>query len=755
MTCFDSSGYTAGNAVTFTNADGLHDAVHKEHTGAAGYSGTYMLSGALTLTEGSTNAVVKNADEVPLKPGSLALNDELQVCGIGPYSAPVCFATGPSDLIEYAPEDFGGRVLALDGPCVLRLDAEVLCRGVPGERGVYEGSNAPDLIPYAEALADGGTVHLDLRNPDTDGDGVKDLWDDDDDGDGVLDHQDAFPRDACATTDTDRDGRPDALVAACSSPLTEDDDDDGDGWSDLDEGTCGTNPTSNLHLPRDLDGDGTCDAADADMDGDGWDDADERMCSPQGTVLRSLPPAPVGIGDATVFLGGADRMTPMAALTVSSLDAGTHLLDLTEDDPMAKALKLRSETSLSAHRATNLGSTVAFTAYGEPSLDGVTSYLLDYEDGALVPRSIGDENSDYVLAPFLDAGGEVLVIKYSSESLQTLDGISRDTEIPGNYPIQALGLENGSLLVLSNQYTPREEGSTSYYTNQVYASLSLLTWNHTFDAYDRNAVPLTLPSSLTSSVTTFRHAPGKMVSDGEGQVHWILPTLNSSGLVDHEHLIINGTAPYVHHVGAVTGLRASYHTSNSFGLDWTPAGGPHVLRAQQPLGGRVRTQRLGHRVHDLASRPDLCELQFAHKRWARHRHRRPLDGARDRRFGDRRNAALCASDARGPAADASWTPVDEDNDGVRRKPRGHAPLRRGGPPVGSGHVFGRRAPALRWIRGDRRDRVDLPAQRPGAQHDDRSHLRHANGGGARRAERHPAHHLQRGDHRHGGPASHR
>ena len=64
-----------------------------------------------------------------------------------------------------------------------------------------------------------------------------------------------------------------------------------------------------------------------------------------------------------------------------------------------------------------------------------------------------------------------------------------------------------------------------------------------------------------------------MVSDGEGQVHWILPTLNSSGLVDHEHLIINGTAPYVHHVGAVTGLRASYHTSNSFGLDWTPAGG--------------------------------------------------------------------------------------------------------------------------------------------------------------------------------------
>ena len=667
VTCFDSSGYTAGNAVTFTNADGLHDAVHKEHTGAAGYSGTYMLSGALTLTEGSTNAVVKNADEVPLKPGSLALNDELQVCGIGPYSAPVCFATGPDDLIEYAPEDFGGRVLALDGPCVLRLDAEVLCRGVPGERGVYEGSNAPDLIPYAEALADGGTVHLDLRNPDTDGDGVKDLWDDDDDGDGVLDHEDAFPRDACATTDTDRDGRPDALVAACSSPLTEDDDDDDDGWSDLDEGTCGTNPTSNLHLPRDLDGDGTCDAADADMDGDGWDDADERMCSPQGTVLRSLPPAPVGIGDATVFLGGADRMTPMAALTVSSLDAGTHLLDLTEDDPMAKALKLRSETSLSGHRATNLGSTVAFTAYGEPSLDGVTSYLLDYEDGALVPRYIGDENSGYVLAPFLDADGEVLVIKYSSESLQTLDGISRDTDIPGNYPIQALRLENGSLLVLSNQYAPREEGSSNYYTNQVYASLSLLTWNHTFDAYDRNAVPLTLPSSLVSNVNGggFRHAPGKMVSDGEGQVHWILPTLNSSGLVDHEHLIINGTAPYVHHVGAVTGLRASYHTSNSFGLDWTPAGGLRMSYVLNNLSVAV-SELNASGIVSTTLHPALTFANFNSHTSVGH----ATDTA------GRSTVLVTEGSATGetllyapamrvdPAADASWTPVDADNDGV-------------------------------------------------------------------------------------------
>ncbi|MGB0284821.1 MAG: putative Ig domain-containing protein, partial [Candidatus Poseidoniaceae archaeon] len=659
MTCF-SSDAPASNVNTYTNEDGIHEGLRKVYQwpGNNGYSGTFMLSGSLTLTS-SQNQVLKNADEVPLKPGSLTLGPNMHVCGIGPQSAPVCYDPDSDALVEYAPEDFGGRVLALDSDCVLRFDAEVLCRGFTDTRGVYTGSRLPHL-DFEEAE----TVHLDLRNPDTDGDGVKDLWDDDDDGDGVLDHQDAFPRDACATTDTDRDGRPDALVAACSSLLTEDDDDDDDGWSDLDEGTCGTNPISNLHFPRDLDGDGTCDAADADMDGDGWDDADERMCSPQGTVLRSLPPAPVQNGDATVFLGGADRRTPMAALTVADLNAGTHLLDLTEDDPMAKALELSWYTDVSGHRASNLGSSVAFTAFGEPSSDGAISYILDVEDGTLVPRSIGDEDSGYALAPFLDADGEILVIKGSNTVLETLDGFSRDLTVPGNYPIQALMLENGSLLILAYSYNAKTEGTTSA-TGTFAASLSLLSWNHTFDAYETTAQGLPLPNSLTSGVNTLRGASGKMVADGEGQVHWIIPTVNStnSGLIDHEHLIINGTAPYVHHVGAVTGDRLSNHNSNSFGLDWTPAGGlrmSYVLSnlslavSELNASGVVSTtvlpdppttiihRSVGHAT-DTAGHSTVLVTQSL-------------------TVGE---TLLYAPPLRvDPAADASWMPVDADNDGV-------------------------------------------------------------------------------------------
>ncbi|MEC7280403.1 MAG: hypothetical protein VXV98_10275, partial [Candidatus Thermoplasmatota archaeon] len=145
MTCF-SSDAPASNVNTYTNEDGIHEGLRKVYQwpGNNGYSGTFMLSGSLTLTS-SQNQVLKNADEVPLKPGSLTLGPNMHVCGIGPQSAPVCYDPDSDALVEYAPEDFGGRVLALDSDCVLRFDAEVLCRGFTDTRGVYTGSRLPHL----------------------------------------------------------------------------------------------------------------------------------------------------------------------------------------------------------------------------------------------------------------------------------------------------------------------------------------------------------------------------------------------------------------------------------------------------------------------------------------------------------------------------------------------------------------------------------------------------------------------------------
>ncbi|GEM_PF-6551248 len=77
---------------------------------------------------------------------------------------------------------------------------------------------------------------------DFDGDTVPDSVDDDDDNDGTLDVDDDFRFDPCAVLDTDSDGMPDSIYAACSTNLIVDLDDDNDGISDtIEEGGLFTN----------------------------------------------------------------------------------------------------------------------------------------------------------------------------------------------------------------------------------------------------------------------------------------------------------------------------------------------------------------------------------------------------------------------------------------------------------------------------------------------------------------------------------
>jgi hypothetical protein len=119
---------------------------------------------------------------------------------------------------------------------------------------------------------DEAIVGTNPHNPDSDGDGVND-FNEDNDGDGIsngeeLDNDnisDGDPLNACdpnqaaGACDLDNDGTPNAT----------DPDDDGDGVSDVDEGTIGTDP-----LNPDSDGDGT-DDGDEDADGDGVSNEEE------------------------------------------------------------------------------------------------------------------------------------------------------------------------------------------------------------------------------------------------------------------------------------------------------------------------------------------------------------------------------------------------------------------------------------------------------------------------------------------------
>ena len=111
---------------------------------------------------------------------------------------------------------------------------------------------------------------------DSDSDGVCDPNDafpsdplewDDTDGDGVGDNSDAFPNDSNETADYDGDGIGDNA----------DPDDDNDGWDDIDEVLCLTEPQDATSIPGDIDSDGICDALEQDLDNDGWYNANETI----------------------------------------------------------------------------------------------------------------------------------------------------------------------------------------------------------------------------------------------------------------------------------------------------------------------------------------------------------------------------------------------------------------------------------------------------------------------------------------------
>ena len=109
------------------------------------------------------------------------------------------------------------------------------------------------------------------ENSDVDGDGIGDNMDPDADGDGVCDGSlatpgicssgpDAFPLDPAAYLDTDGDGLTDSLVDGIASSLVIDLDDDGDGWTDLDEIRCRSDPLDFNDVPSDVDNNKECEA---------------------------------------------------------------------------------------------------------------------------------------------------------------------------------------------------------------------------------------------------------------------------------------------------------------------------------------------------------------------------------------------------------------------------------------------------------------------------------------------------------------
>ena len=151
------------------------------------------------------------------------------------------------------------------------------------------GTNPTLADSDADGIPDKAEIGVDLTKPvNTDGDGKINALDNDDDGDGKLtksedNNTDGDGNPQTSPLDTDSDGVPDYLDANDASNPTADD--DGDGLTNAQEGTLGTNPNmadsdgdsvpdgkevgSDATKPVDTDGDGIMNALDKDDDNDG------------------------------------------------------------------------------------------------------------------------------------------------------------------------------------------------------------------------------------------------------------------------------------------------------------------------------------------------------------------------------------------------------------------------------------------------------------------------------------------------------
>ena len=125
------------------------------------------------------------------------------------------------------------------------------------------------LLVLSGCLGFGGNDEQDSEEttnlgPDTDGDGLLDIYDSDDDNDRWEDLDELN----CMSDPLDDTDVPVDFDSDWFCDLR-DFDDDNDGYPDTDETLCGTDPLDATSVPSDMDNDGLCDSMDDDIDGDG------------------------------------------------------------------------------------------------------------------------------------------------------------------------------------------------------------------------------------------------------------------------------------------------------------------------------------------------------------------------------------------------------------------------------------------------------------------------------------------------------
>ena len=341
----------------------------------------------------------------------------------------------------------------------------------------------------------------DPLNPDTDGDGVGDATDvfpldpsesADTDGDGVGDNGDAFPNDPNESADSDGDGVGDNADALPNDPNETEDtdgdgvgnnadlDDDGDGLSDVEEETIGTDPLN------------------PDTDGDGVSDGDEVASGSNPNMARTqIAWASVSTDMSTELAGVMVDPEQVAVDNLLGVVVLSSLGDLPPYVNVAGYHQLANAQLFSLDGPAVLGGSLVVWPGDVVRYDG-TSYTIEFQgsdEGVSYPASVdavSTWNGNLVLS--FDRGVSLGSLLVDAEDLVQFDGSSFTLLFDGSAAGVPEGLNvDGAHVLGPNRLAVSFDGSGSL-PGIVFADEDVVecdmvadTWEITYDGSAEHA----------------------------------------------------------------------------------------------------------------------------------------------------------------------------------------------------------------------------------------------------------------------------
>ena len=419
----------------------------------------------------------------------------------------------------------------------------------------FDGDGMPDELPddYPDT---GVEPYMLIEDEDDDNDGMSDTnesiigtdpYNPDTDGDGFCDGDlgvegvcyagpDNEPLDPNLPVNTDGDAYPDEDPDGPGG-LIADDDDDGDGYLDLIELTCESEPLDATSIPDDMDGDGICDLMDDDVDGDGIENiaelgtsvgsTEESNPDTDGDGVCDGPEAPVNGGcvagpDVFPLDPAGSRDTDGDGMP-DSLVAG---VDSTSNPPLVEDTDDDNDTWTDYQEAM-CGTSDALDETSVPADtdgDGICDALDPYLD---LPFTL-EYPTQYVdlfvnrtmepLVPFVNGSGEIITWELEGELPEGLTfgwSPARDASLDGSI--------RGTPLNASKTVNLTVWANNSLYSESFPLSLTV------FNDSDNDSLPDQLPEGYVGNLTEDTDDDNDGLSDSQETQCGSDPMDNTSG----------------------------------------------------------------------------------------------------------------------------------------------------------------------------------------------------------------------------------